>query len=862
MEITYAPNAGPQLREWMNRLPQSFDEGGEVLHQGRNVVKRFEMDGRGVVVKRYKRHGLLIRLVRSLVGGNKAQRAFDNAQELNQRKVSTPEPLAVAVEMGLGGVVDCYYVCAETQLPPIAQGLDADDWDHELAKAFGRYVARLHQVGVLHNDLNKTNVLWERTGDDFRFELIDINRMEFYDHRIPDEDCMENLTLFTGREDLFLVVAETYAEARRWPWSKVHDALMVKHRHDRQWKRKKRLLHPFRKTVAMVALMALAATAGAQCVTEVRKQDKAAFDKAVEAYEAKHFVDANAQLKRLMGKNPKSADLYFYLGMVAAKQDVNPAAIKKYFTKTIELCPDYPNALAHYYMGVIHYSAERYEEAVAELNRYFELTNNAGNAAYESVYAEASNYLHWSQFLAEAELNKAPFAPQVLRGVSSKDDELLPYITWDGKECHYLRMMQQQRPKSFYNDDLSPKVARMVVSRKKGDDFGTGEVLPAPFNQNDNEGGVSITADGRWLFYSVVKTNRDGYNNCDIYFSEFRGGSWSDIVSAGRQVNGDKSWESQPSISADGQTLYFASNRSGGMGGTDIWKCHRLPNGDWSRAENLGASVNTPGNEKCPFIHADGHTLYFASDGWQGFGGYDMYFANLNDNSAVVPTNMGLPINTENDDICFGVTADGTKGYFAGKVAGAEFVGGRDVYVFDLYPAARPEPMKWVAMGVKDSEGNALETYRLRVKRFGADDALYEGDAVMLSTSEDNLVVAEAEGFLPKVVTFESQRVKRLDATKQWAALSPLKVKSAVVLDGVTAKDGKVLTEAAKKVLDEYVKYLQEHPMVHVAIQSPSLLKSQAIYDYMVGKRLRKERLAVGNNTQPSVAAMLTVTQM
>lgn len=855
---------GIELKRWSQELPQSFEEGGEVLHDARNTIKRFSLDGGSVVVKRYHRYGLPMRLIRTLGHSNKAQSAYDNARELLRMGFRTPKPLGVRVMKGLGGIVDSYYMCAETKNLPIKAALGCDDWDRDLAKAFGQYVARLHQHGVLHYDLNITNVLFEKVGDTYQFELIDVNRMDFTHSAIDVDDCLENLTLFTGRMDLFEYVVQHYAEARGWGWDKVARAICIKQRHDRLWRLRKRLRHPLRKVAVLLPLLLVSQWCMAQCDVAVKNADKANFDKAVSAYESKHFVEANTLLKKLSAKNPKSADIFFYLGMVAAKQDENPAAIRRYFTKCIDLCPDYPNALAHYYMAVIHYTDARYEQAVQELNTYFELTNNSGNPDYESAYAEASSYLYWSQFLAEAEMNKAPFDPQLVRGLSSKENEMLPYFTWDGQEAYYIRMVPEDLPPTFYERQMVNKVPRLMVSRRlKDGSYSSGDVLPAPFNQHDNEGGVTITAGHEVLYYSVLNRERSGYNNCDIYYSEFRGGVWTDIQSAGPQVNSDKSWDSQPSISPDGQTLYFASNRPGGMGGTDIWRCHKLPNGDWSRAENLGSSINTSGNEKCPFIHADGHTLYFASDGWQGFGGYDMYFANLADNNAAFPTNMGLPINTESDDICLGVNADGSKAYFAGKQPGAEFVGGKDVYAFELYPAARPEPMKALRCSVVDVDSRPLNG-SFAVKRYGADEAVYTGSTLMLSLKEDNIVAASADGYVPQVDCYAPKQVRDLAEGEVVHILSPLKVGSYAALKQIRlSADKKSLTPVSKKILDEYVLWLQSHPMVHIEVQGSSLLLSQAVYDYLVQSRLRKERLSIGNAfTDSRFDARLTIKKL
>lgn len=603
------------------------------------------------------------------------------------------------------------------------------------------------------------------------------------------------------------------------------------------------------------------------CGYRFKPSDQAQFDKAIESYKAKRYTESAASLRKLSARNPKAADPYFYLGMIAVKHDYNTAAIRRYFTKLLEVCPEYPSPLAYFYNGVILYTDNRFEEAVEMFDRYFSMSSMHPDPETDAVYEEASNYLYWSRFLAEAELNKAPFNPRVILGISSHEDEILPYISWDGSQAYYLRKVPLEKKKTYYVRDYEEKAWKMYMSRWRDTCFSTGEELPAPFNQHESEGGVSMTSDNRLLFYSVAERTKEGYNNCDIWYSEWKGGAWSEIKNAGRQVNGEKSWESQPSITPDGQYLYFASNRAGGIGGTDIWRCRRLPNGDWSRAENLGSSVNTAGNEKCPFIHADGHTLYFASDGWQGFGGYDMYFINISDASIQCPTNMGLPFNTEDDDICFGADAAGTHAYFAGRSVEYAGVGGRDVFRFELYPAARPEPMKPAVIQVCDSLGNPIEAVAV-VRRYGADEARYLSDGktgetvMMLSEKEDNVVSVEAEGFLPWVKVVRHGEMKRAKNHSEKALLKPLRLHAAIELpkDIFTGKDP-ILTAQGREILDQYAAFLQEHPMVHISIAGPSAAKVRAVYDYLLSKKLRKERLQIRQEA-PSAQIQMKIIQL
>ncbi len=543
-------------------------------------------------------------------------------------------------------------------------------------------------------------------------------------------------------------------------------------------------------------------SAGQDCVVKVKSSDEKTYNEALEHYGKKYYREASQLMRRVAQHNPKAADPQFWLGMMSVRNGFNTTGIRKYFTRCMELCPDYPNALAHYYMGVIYYTDEHYQEARAELETYFRMANGSDDREQTAVYDEASAYLHWAQFLADAELHRAPFNPRPLSGVSSRRNENLPFITPDGKRCYFLREVALKKDRTAIYASTTEKTQwKLFCSEWRDTAFTSGVELPAPFNQGAPEGGVSVTADGHTLYFSRI-TNNGGYANSDLYCAELdaEGAKWK-VSPLGNGINGDRSWESQPSVSADGQWLYFASNRKGGQGGIDIWRCHRLKNGDWSRPENLGPHVNTVGNDKFPFVHADGHTLYFVSDGWQGFGGYDVYFIDLA--SDTPPTNLGLPFNTEGDELSFGVTADGTRAYFPGKVASSRST---DVLIFDLYEAARPEAMRLCHMTV----GSSL----------GTRDTL-----LMLSEQRTNVVTLAEEGFLPAI---RHGRAGELDR------------KSVTLHDSVSVMD---LNEPM--VADALAAWLIEHPRVHIAIECPRNDDAKAAYEYLTKQRkLRAERLS------------------
>lgn len=603
------------------------------------------------------------------------------------------------------------------------------------------------------------------------------------------------------------------------------------------------------------------------CHPHFTGSDKSDFEKGVEAYNNRRYQQCITLMRKVSNKNRTAADPYFYLGAASVKAGERPATIRSYFTKLFKYCPDYPNALAYYYLGVVHYSYKEYGDAVTQLNRYFEITNQQPNPAYDAVYEEASTYLYWSEFLSEAQQNQAPFFPTVVRGASSNSDEYLPYFSPDGKELYFLRSVPAHHKRSFYDQTMDEKVLRLFCSRWKDTAYTYGKMLPAPFNSGDDEGGITLTADGKTLYYSRVHTER-GYSNCDIFCCRRKNGIWQNPQDVGHNINGDRTWESQPSVTADGQYLFFSSNRPGGLGGTDIWRCRRLPNGDWSRAENLGPAVNTPGDEKCPFIHADGKTLYFASNGWQGFGGYDMYFIDITDTYLQRPTNLGLPINSEDDDICFGVTTDGKRGYFAGKSLDWTGIGGTDIFTFELYPAAQPEEMAIVtSRPLKGIEGRPAQG-SVNVLRQKAEADIYpvEGDGeitLALSVRGSNTVVVNVEGCLPMVFCGNAAQVRR-DLNAASFQLLPAQLQGVYPLPLPTHganRDILPLDNAATAVLDAYADYLLAHPKMHIRIEAPRMDQAKALYDYLLSRQLRAERFEYKPNSALS-SPRIVITQM
>lgn len=230
--------------QFVNNLPQLFETGGKTVYNKRNVIKLMDSDNGQLVVKRFKRLGFFRSLVYSLFRASKAKRAYKNALELQKRGIDTPEAMAYAEEWQGGRMVYGYYISKADFAPPIEERINIDDFDVQLAADFGEFIATLHKKGILHHDLNSTNVLYHPQPDGSNtFSLIDINRMDFFPEGTlpPAASRYENMTRFSGGIPQFRAVAEAYVRAMDGDGQMLADLLEVKRRHDMAFIRRYKL---------------------------------------------------------------------------------------------------------------------------------------------------------------------------------------------------------------------------------------------------------------------------------------------------------------------------------------------------------------------------------------------------------------------------------------------------------------------------------------------------------------------------------------------------------------------------------------------------------------------------------------------
>src|SRR5690606_16785029 len=237
--------------------------------------------------------------------------------------------------------------------------------------------------------------------------------------------------------------------------------------------------------------------------------------------------------------------------------------------------------------------------------------------------------------------------------INSPYDEYFPRLTADYRHIIFTR--KENNRENFYESTQDSSGEWQTASLSQGDIN----------SELYNEGAHCISPDGKYLFFTGC--NRpDGLGSCDIYVSRREGNFWGAPFNIGAPINSG-GWEAQPALAADGRTLYFVSNRGGGQGGYDIWKSTLEGDGQWGAPVNLGPAVNTRYDESSPYIHADNRTLYFASNGWPGFGEKDIFRSQLDSTGKwqKPPVNLGYPINDHHEQSALTVSMNGKQAFFS-----------------------------------------------------------------------------------------------------------------------------------------------------------------------------------------------------
>lgn len=285
--------------------------------------------------------------------------------------------------------------------------------------------------------------------------------------------------------------------------------------------------------------------------------------------------------------------------------------------------------------------------------------------------------------------------------INTKGNEYFPFLTNDQKILFYTKQKHNENDENLY------------FSESKNGEWRSGDMVNS-FNTWGNEGMSTLVRDGKKLFFTACN-REEVLGTCDIWQATLDG---TEILSTGplEGFSNSEKWESQAAVSCDGSTIFFASNRPGGLGGTDIWKTVRLPDGTWSDPVNLGPKINTAFDEEAPFVTNDGNILYFSSTGHKSMGEQDIFMSRMSSRGDWgTAINLGPPINTPFRELGFFLSADGKTGYFASDRVGG--MGGMDIYRFKLPKELISDPITFVEGFVKDSVISLAVESTVKIKR-------------------------------------------------------------------------------------------------------------------------------------------------
>jgi flagellar motor protein MotB/tetratricopeptide (TPR) repeat protein len=419
-----------------------------------------------------------------------------------------------------------------------------------------------------------------------------------------------------------------------------------------------------------------------------------AYNEGVTAFDYLDYINAEIYFREAISIDKRFYEAYMMLGELMSKRgryteaSINYKAAVKidslFFKPVFFNLANTEMKSGEYYNALIHFKVYLAQTGMSEKNQI--------------VAAKSVNNC---EFALESMKNPVPFNPvSIGSSINTVDDEYWPSITADGQTLMFTRQPAitdnpapfGQVQEDFYLSSFSDN------SWQKAFNAGS------PLNTRQNEGAQTLSSNGNYMYFTACD-RQGGLGSCDIYFSAFNEGIWSEPSNLRSPVN-TSNWESQPSISADGKLLFFSSNRSGGFGGKDLWFSIMNDKNLWTDPVNLGNTINTDGDEMSPFIHFDGRTLYFASDGRTGMGGFDIYMTRMKDDSTwTEPQNLGYPINTYNDEMGLVIESGGQKAYFSSI---RDKLNGKDIFCFDLYESVRPSPVSYLKGKVYDKETGKL----------------------------------------------------------------------------------------------------------------------------------------------------------
>lgn len=575
---------------------------------------------------------------------------------------------------------------------------------------------------------------------------------------------------------------------------------------------------------------------------------------------------AIARLESAVAEDPRFIEGHLKLGGVFYKKQ----AFKKaayHFHEAYSL--DSTNVKIIQSLALSYEEDRNYKQALVYFLKYREVNKNISPEYNRLIGKKISDY----RFRIQALKNKGTFSPEPLPSTINKAtfSEYSPSLTADGNKLFFTRVTDNQ-------EDI-------YYSERDSNGLWSEAILLPNLNTNENEGAHNISADGRTILFTYCSDRPStAYRGCNIFASFKRKGGWTKPEYF--NVINSKAWDSQPNISADGRTIIFASKRPGGKGESDLWVSTRNDNGQWTEPSNLH-TINTFLREESPFLHADGKTLYFKSEGHPGFGSFDLFKSVLRkDGSWSEPQNLGHPINTEDHEGSMIVSLDGKTAFYS---RGNGMVGfdkiRSDIYTFELPDSLRAHPVGFVKFNIFDAESNEAIMARINVQASdGVTDSYQtdeEGSSLLpLPLGQDYSLNIDKKDYYFYSERFELNTVStvksafEIDVFLRPIVTTHVEKEKPVILKNILFESGSFeFKQESYFELNQLLQLLLDNKEVKIEIrghtdnvgeEEDNFLLSQnrakAVYDYLVSKGISKDRLTfIGYGEMKPIVSNSTV---
>ena len=543
----------------------------------------------------------------------------------------------------------------------------------------------------------------------------------------------------------------------------------------------------------------------AQETTKSRKAIKV-YREAKSALTSQNFNESKDLLEKALIFDDQFVEAWILLGDVFVEMGDKLRAIESY-KKSILIDPEFSFPM-YYRLAITEHSIGIYLESLKHIQKYLTYKRISSNYRNKALSLKKS-----CEFSINAMKSPVTFNPVNLGiNVNSNADEYLPALSADGSTLIFTR---SENVKGVRNEDF-------YISYNDSDEWQFANNLGEPINTLKNEGAQCITADGKTLYFTACSRN-DSYGRCDIYQSDFVNEKWTNPVNLGPNIN-TESWESQPAISSDGRQLFFVSNRPGGRGGKDIWVSYKNANGVWMEAKNIGDKINTSKDDISPFLHWDNQTLYFASKGFIGMGGFDVFVSRLNGSGDWgEATNIGYPINSPSDENSLIVAKDGRTAYFASSFFN-EDRNDLDLYTFDLPQESRSLEVAYIQGLITDSKTNNpikadIELVNLKSgKSYKSSESDLDGNYMLCLPSDAEYALTVNK----KKYLFYSENIKlehEGSILVKNFKLQPLEVGEQVRLDNIFFElNSSNLKDESLVELNKIIKFMESNPFLVIEI--------------------------------------------